>query len=382
MRMLAEQDEARRREERLVIWPSWLLALIAGLLGVWVLYRVRAILPPFILGGVVAYALDPVIDGLQARRVPRNRAIGLIFLLIVALVLLAAVVVIPTIADQAAGLADNYPRYTAAVNGYLNQAQEALASFGARFGLRSADLSALRQRLSLEHYGLQLLQAALGWLNASLSLVALLIITPVVAFWLLREYHGLGRLLLRPVPAAQRQTAVEVTTDINHLVGEYLLGVATMAGLVGLYSIIVLVIARVPFGVLLGALTGLLSIVPYVGFPTAMVIIGITMAVTGKTWVAILVVIALHIAANIGNDYVVAPRIYAGRIGLHPLAIIFAILAGGVLFGFVGVLLAVPIAGIIKLLLVRFWPEVFAAPAKATAPVAEAAGSATTGTAD
>lgn len=351
--------ELETAEERLILWPTWMVALLAGLLALWVLYRVRAILLPFVLGVIIAYILDPVTDQMEARGVPRTRAVGLIFLLFLLVVVLAAVVLIPAIVTEARTLIEHYNGYAEATSRWFVGVQQAALRLAERVGVPAARVDEVFARL--RGYGPRLLEEILTWLQDFLGRFGLLIVTPIVAFWLLREYHAIAQVLLRLVPHGQRRYAVDVAGDINRLIGNYLLGVLTTASLVGVYSIIVLLVLGVPYAVLLGFLTGLLSIIPYLGFPAAMVIIAVVMAVTGKGWVLIVVAVGLHIVANMASDYVIAPRIYSGRIGLHPLWVIFAILAGGALLGLPGVILAVPTAGIIKLLLARLWPEPFGA---------------------
>jgi predicted PurR-regulated permease PerM len=365
LRYLAAGD-TETAEERLVLWPTWMVALLAGLLALWVLYRVRSILLPFVLGAIIAYILDPVTDQMEARGVPRTRAVGLIFLLFLLLVALAAMVVIPAIVTEAQTLIKNYNDYAEAATQWFGGLQRAALRLAERAGVPAARVDELFGRL--RDYGPQLLEDILTWLQSFLGRIGLLVITPIAAFWLLREYHVIAQMLLRLAPEKRRRDTVEVTGDINRLIGNYLLGVLITAGWVGLYSIVVLLVLKVPYAVLLGFLTGLLSIIPYLGFPAAMITIAVVMAVTGKGWVLIVVAVGLHIVANMLSDYVIAPRIYSGRIGLHPLWVVFAILAGGALLGLPGVILAVPTAGIIKLLLVRLWPTSFGAEeAEATA---------------
>ena len=107
-------------------------------------------------------------------------------------------------------------------------------------------------------------------------------------------------------------------------------------------------------------MTGVLSIIPYLGFPTAITVIAITMGVTGMGVVKIGVMIGLLILGNLVSDNLVYPRVIGRRVGLHPLVIIFSLMAGGAVLNFLGMLLAVPTAGVIKALLLRFWPEMFA----------------------
>jgi predicted PurR-regulated permease PerM len=360
-RALAERGPEERPETLLFAWPKWLLGLLVLLLALWMLYTVRSILTPFLLGALVAYMMDPIIDRMVGKGVPRMRAISLVFLLFLVLVIMAVVLLVPAIAREAQTLAANYGDYSTGIRDYAAHLERLADRWATHAGVEPKVIRQAFTSISAhaQSWGLHVLQSLLGWLNRSLSLVFLLVVTPVVAFWLLRDYHNLGAILLRPLPQAHRQSTVEITRDVNRIVGSYMLGILIMTGLVATYSSIVLTALGVRFSVLLGVMTGVLSIIPYLGFPTAMVVIALTMLLTGQGAVFILIAVALHIAGNLVSDNLVYPRVIGGQVGLHPLVVIFAILAGGALLNFVGVLLAVPIAGIIKMLLLRFWPELF-----------------------
>jgi len=165
--------------------------------------------------------------------------------------------------------------------------------------------------------------------------------------------------VLRALPERQRHEILKVLRDINRVAGGYLLGMVTMVIVVGIFATIVLSVAGVRFAVLLGIMTGVLYVIPYLGFPTAMAAVALTMATMGSSFGGILIVLGVLLAGNVAFDYGVTPRVIGQRVGLHPLLVIFAVLAGAALFKFVGIVLAVPLAGAIKVVLLHFWPEVF-----------------------
>lgn len=362
-RALAKQGEEERPEASLLVWPRWLSALVAGLLALWLLYRVRGILLPFIVGAIIAYLLNPAIDRLERRGWHRTQAIAIVFGVFLLIFIIAALLVVPAVAGEAQSLSAGYESYAKQARDLVGQARRAAELWGQLVGLVPSDVRAAFAEVGdkAQAYGLSLLHESLGWLNRSLVIVSLLIITPVVAFWLLRDYHDLARRLLVAVPEARREAIRAVLRDVNQVAGGYLLGMATMAGIVSVYAVVVLSIARVPFSVLLGIMTGVLYVVPYVGYPAAVVICGLTMMATGKALGFIVVVLLIMIAGNVISDYGLYPRVVGRRVGLHPLSVIFAILAGGALLGFIGVILAVPLAGVIKVLAVHFWPRLFEA---------------------
>ena len=362
VRVLARQGGSEEPEASLLAWPRWLWALVAGLLVIWLLYRVRGILLPFVMGAVIAYLLNPGIDALQRRGWRRAQAIGVVFGAFLVIFVVVALLVVPTVAEQAGKLAADYQSYAQKGREFYQGLQHKAKIWGRLVGLLPRDVSAVFAEAGDEAqaYALSLLHAGPGWLNRSLVTVSLLIITPVVTFWLLRDYHALGRHLMLALPERRRETTREMLRDINQMAGGYLLGMAVLTGIVTLYAVIVLTVARVPFSILLGIMTGLFYGIPYVGYPSAVVISGLIMVVNGKKLVFTLVVLAIMVAGNVIADQVLYPKLVGRRVGLHPLTAIFALLAGGTLLGFVGVVLAVPAAAVIKVVMLRFWPQLAA----------------------
>jgi predicted PurR-regulated permease PerM len=370
IRMLGARDAANSPEARLLAWPKWLSALVAGVLLAWLLYRVRSILLPFVLGAAIAYVLNPGIDRLETRGWSRPRAIWLVFGVFVLLFVGGGLLVVPTAASEARRLLSNQGVFAERGRRLADEAQEAAEHWGGRVGVLPGEIRTWLSKVGekARSYGTLLLEAGLSWLRASVGIVSLLVITPVVAFWFLRDYHSLSRRLLRTLPPERREAVVAVSRDINRVAGGYLLGMATMVFVVSVYGVVVLSAADIRFSVLLGIMLGVLSSIPYLGFPAAIGIIVLTMLVTQVATATILVVVALLIFGNLLSDYIVAPRVIGQRVGLHPLVVIFALLAGGALLGFIGMVLAVPFAGSIKVLLLHFWPEVFGPELTETAP--------------
>ncbi|UCC69221.1 MAG: AI-2E family transporter [Armatimonadota bacterium] len=361
MRTLGRKAESYRPEERLLAWPKWLSALVGILLVAWLLYRVRAILLPFALGAVIAYLLNPMIDRLERKGWTRSRAIWVVFGVFLLFFAVGVLLLVPALIAQARDVIAEYDDLVADARQLAGQAQDTVEGWRTFVGILPADVRTAFGKFGekAEAYALSLLSGSMGWLNRSLIVVSLLIITPVVTFWVLRDYYRLGRQMLRALPERQRDATVMVLRDINRVAGGYLLGMATMVIIVGIFATIVLTVAGVRFSVLLGIMTGVLYVIPYLGFPTAMAAVALTMAVTNGGLGGILIVLGVLLAGNICFDYGVTPRIIGRRVGLHPLVVIFAVLAGATLFKFVGIVLAVPLAGAIKVVLLHFWPEVF-----------------------
>ncbi len=364
VRMLEAREGAVHPESRLLAWPKWLWALVAGLLVIWLLWRVRSILPPFVVGAVLAYVLNPEIDRLEQRGWSRTRAIAVVFGLFLVVFVAAGVLAIPAVAGEARDLLSGYQSYVAQIGSLADQLRVLVEKWGAPVGVVPSDVEQWFSGLSerAQSYALSLLTTGLAWLKSSLAVLSLLVITPVVTFWLLRDYHTLARRVLASVPEERRTAIVSIMKDVNRVAGGYLLGLMTIACLMAVYASSVLTLAGVRFSILLGVGMGILSTIPYLGFPSGLVIVVLTMAATGERAGPIVVVGLLLIGGNMLSDYVVAPRVIGRRVGIHPLCVIFSLLAGGALFGFLGIVLAVPVAGAIKVILVHYWPEIFAPP--------------------
>ena len=358
---LGKGTEGYQPEQRLLAWPKWLSALVAVLLVAWLLHRVRAILLPFVLGAVIAYLLNPMIDRLERRKWSRTQAIWTVFGVFLLVFVLAALLLLPALIDQARDVIANYDELVGEARRLVVEAQHTVEGWQTVVGIVPGDVRKAFGDLGekTQAYARAQLRAGISWFNRTIVVLSLLIITPVVTFWVLRDYHRLGQQMLRALPERQRREVPKVLRDINRVAGGYLLGMATMVIVVGIFATIVLSVAGVRFSVFLGIMTGVLYVIPYLGFPTAMAAVALTMATTGSSFGGVLIVLGVLLAGNVAFDYGVTPRVIGQRVGLHPLLVIFAVLAGAALFKFVGIVLAVPLAGAIKVVLLHFWPEVF-----------------------
>jgi predicted PurR-regulated permease PerM len=367
-RTLRRATEVYQPEERLLAWPKWLSGLIGVLLVIWLFYSVRGILLPFILGAVIAYLLNPGITRLERRGWARRHSVALVFGAFLVVFVGAIVLLVPVVANQANDLIRDYDSNLAKLEAKVVAAESYLETRGADFGIVPEDMRRVfaNARDAAAEYARKVVRSIPDILNRSIALLSLLIITPIVTYWVLRDYQRLGSKALRVLPEPRRTALVELLGEINKLVGSYLLGMAIMVVIVAIYASLVLAAAGVKFAALLGITTGVLYLIPYIGFPVAVVIVAITMAVTGHGIGPILIVFGLFIVGNVASDYIVTPRVVGGRVGLHPLVVIFSLLAGASLLGVLGMLLAVPTAGAIKVVLLRFWPEFFTPASPAT----------------
>jgi predicted PurR-regulated permease PerM len=336
-----------------------LVPLAVLLLG---LFLFRAVLLPFLVGMAAAYMLDPAVDRLQRWGLSRGLAtllitVGFFIVLVVLLVL-----ILPTLAVQAADLAAELP-------GYLERLREravpTLAGLLARFDF-GLDLSAkgLFQRYSSQ--GMDVLVSAVSGLLQSgvalLNLVALLFVTPIVTFYLLRDWDRMVVRVWAAVPPDLQPTLRRLARDVDDVFAGFIRGQGLVCLFLALFYGLGLWLVGLRYGLIIGLLTGVFSFIPYIGMTLGMVV-GLAVAAFQfqDLWLIGLVAGVFALGQFIEGN-LISPRLIGSRIRLHPVWVIFAVLAGTALAGVVGTLLAVPVAAVIGVLL-RFALERYRASA-------------------
>ncbi|UVE16615.1 AI-2E family transporter [Pseudomonas sp. LS44] len=330
-------------------WP-WLLGLI--LLG-GLLYLLHPILSPFLIGILLAYLGDPLVDRLERWRLSRTWSVVVVFTLFSVLLLVLLLVLIPMLGRQLVRLYELAPQM-------LDWLQHtALPWMQARLGLAENfwRFDQLKDTLS-EHLGkttdvvgLVLAQATASGL-ALMGWLANLLLIPVVSFYLLRDWDVLVAKLRGLLPRSSEEHAVQLAGECHEVLGAFLRGQLLVMLALGIIYAGGLMLMGLELGLLIGLLAGLASIVPYMGF-----VVGIGAAMIaglfqfGVEFYPLLGIVAVFIVGQLLEGMLLTPMLVGDRIGMHPVAVIFAILAGGQLFGFTGVLLALPVAAVIMVLL-------------------------------
>lgn len=317
------------------------------------IFELHAILSPFLVGMLIAYLGDPLVDRLERLKLSRTLAVVVVFVLFTLIVLIALIVVIPMLAKQLVRLYELTPQFL----DWLQQV--ALPWVQARLGLAEGfwKFDKIKQAISghmgqtTDVVGLVLAQAGASGL-ALIGWLANLVLIPVVGFYLLRDWDLMMAKIRGLLPRQREARIVALARECHEVLGAFVRGqLMVMLALGGIYSV-GLMLTGLELGLLVGVVAGLASIVPYMGFIT-----GITAALAAGLFQYGLD--AWHLAAigavfAIGQaleGMVLTPLLVGDRIGLHPVAVIFAILAGGELFGFTGVLLALPVAAVIMVLI-------------------------------
>jgi predicted PurR-regulated permease PerM len=325
-------------ERQIAFWVAAFLVFV-GLL--WLLHH---ILLPFVVGAALAYLLDPLANRLVRYGVSRLIAALLILGGFVLVFVGVFLVVVPVLADQLSAFIKHLPEYV--------QRLQTLVSDPSRpwlheiFGNASGgDWSVGVLLNKFAGYMTESLPSLLTKGEALLSVLSLLVITPVVAFYLLSDWDRVVNSFDGLIPVKQRETVRGLARQIDMAISGYLHGQLIVCVILGCYYAFGLTMAGLSFGLLIGAVSGLLTFVPYVGSLTALVVsTGVACAEFFPDWKRIGLVVGVVLFGQFLEGNVLSPKLVGQSAGLHPVWLIFALLTFGSLFGFVGLLLAVPVA--------------------------------------
>jgi predicted PurR-regulated permease PerM len=338
-------------------WQWLVLILVGGGL----IYLLAPALTPFAVAALFAYLWDPVVDRLERMGLSRSFAVCLVFLLIGLAVVALVLLVIPFTERQIAKFLDQLPRWLAWIQA------EAQPQLERRFGVtldfadpnkliemlkghwREAGGIATRLLAKVSASGL----TVLGW-------IAQLVLIPVVTFYLLRDWDLLVARVNELLPRQIEPTISRLARESDEVLGAFLRGqLSVMLSLGTLYAV-GLWLVGIDIGPLIGMIAGLISFVPYLGAIVGLGMALIAAVVQYQDWTHVFMVLAVFGVGQTIEGYVLVPKLVGDKIGLHPVAVIFAVLAGGELFGFLGVLLALPAAAVAMVLL-RYLHEKYTA---------------------
>ena len=330
---------------------KWLIvAAVAGFC--WLVYLLAPILTPFAVSGLLAYLGDPLADRLERGKLNRTGAVVVVFALMLLGFSILLLVIVPLLENQISYLVERLPVYVDWVR------DTAIPKVQAWLGLEatSFDLNVITQLLR-EHWQQAggLAAVVVGYLTSSgaalLAMVANLVLIPVVTFYLLRDWDALVVQIRRLVPLHLEATLVKLTRESDSMLSAFIRGqLMVMLALAVIYSL-GLWIVGIDLAFLIGISAGLLSFIPYLGSILGVLGAVIAALVQYHDLLHIVLVLAVFGVGQALEGMLLTPWLVGDKIGLHPVAVIFAIMAGGQLFGFLGILLALPVAAVLNVLL-------------------------------
>lgn len=323
-------------------------------LGVgWLVWLLAPILTPFVLAALLGWLGDPLVDRIQRAGRSRNTALMLVFGTMTVLVLLALIVLVPLIERQIVTLVESLPRYRDWFVGTV------LPWLERRTGLQLLAWLDPERLIELvrTHWGQAGGAAAtmLGYLSRSgfalLGWIANIVLLPVLTFFFLRDWDLFVDRVAALVPRDHAETVSRLAQESSVVLGAFLRGQLLVMVVLGVLYGFGLSLVGLNLGILIGIVAGVLTFVPYLGPATVIVLGGIAVLVQFGDWQHLVGVLAVFGIGQVIESYWLTPKLVGDRIGLHPVVVIFAVLAGGQLFGFLGMLLALPVAAIANVLL-------------------------------
>lgn len=320
------------------LWIAFGLALL------WLLYLLSPILAPFLLAAILAYICNPLVERGAALGLPRTAAVVLVIVALALTFVGLLLVIVPLLQEEVILMIERAPDAIDALNTQL--VPWLREHFGIRLRLDAASLRKLvnDNLANLQGLGMHLLASLQIGGAVLIGIVTTLLLTPVVLFYLLVDWNKLVARIDAAIPRDWHAKTVAITRDIDAVLSEFLRGqLLVMLALAAYYSI-ALSIAGLPSALPVGILTGLLVFIPYIGFGIGF---GLALLVAALQFQGINPVIAVLIVYGLGQvieGFMLTPYLVGDRIGLHPLAVLFALMAFGQLFGFTGVLIALPVS--------------------------------------
>ncbi len=328
----------------------WILAFILFIAFVVLL---EGILLPFVASLVLAYFLDPVVEWLEKKGLSRTVATSVLIVGFLLIVLIGLAVLVPIIQSQVTAFADKIPEYATRMWSKVQPLIEHIKTLLPKDQVEMMTQSLGDSTSGALKFATKILGGLLSSSMAFFNIISLIVITPVVCFYVLRDWGKIIRFVDSIIPVYCRDTFREQLKAINVILSGFIRGQATVCLCLAFYYSIALTFAGLDIGVVVGTATGLLSFIPYVGCLSGFIVsIGLGVAQFTDHW-QLLWIVAVFGIGQILEGYVLTPRLVGEKVGLHPVWVIFALLAGGYLLGFLGILIAVPVAAVIGVL-VRF----------------------------
>jgi predicted PurR-regulated permease PerM len=322
---------------------------IAAAVFFFLLWALGQVILPFLVGGAIAYFLDPVADRLEQTGLSRVMATVVIFVILLAVVILSMLVIIPTLVQQTDDLIQAAPDLFNQLRTWLTE----------RFPEVIDETSPVRQSLAsigetIQARGGELLQQLLSSAAGVVNVLVFLVVVPVVAFYMLLDWDRMVARIDELLPRDHAPTIRHLASEIDRTLASFVRGQGTVCLILGTFYAVALMVVGLQFGLVVGLLAGLLTFIPYVGALVGGALsVGLALFQFWGDWWLIVIVAAIFQVGQMVEGNILTPKLVGSSVGLHPVWLIFALSAFGTLFGFVGMLVAVPVAAAIGVL-VRF----------------------------
>ncbi|WP_280956780.1 AI-2E family transporter [Acetohalobium arabaticum] len=313
---------------------------------IYFLYLVRIVLLPFVLAIFIVYLVNPFVKLLINRGVSRNLALVLIFIIVVGGLFLVGFFAAPPLIEELNALANRIPQYSIEIQKIIDSVTQKYQRFKLPSTFQLVVDNAIER---IQNIILQFVERTTEVIIGILSRFFSLIMAPILAFYMLKDIETIKKNFWTLIPKESRKDIKQLLKKIDKVLIDYLKGQLLVSVVVGLLSMLGLYLLDINFYLIIGIFAGIMNLIPYLG-----VVFGILPAVfvaSFKSFQSILEVIVMFAFVQQLEGSLISPKIVGDKVGLHPILIIFSLLVGGELLGIIGMLLAVPVAGIIKVIL-------------------------------
>ncbi|MGE8288973.1 MAG: AI-2E family transporter [Stenotrophomonas sp.] len=342
-------------EAEIALFLRRLKWMVLSAFGLWVMWLLAPILTPFVVALMLGWLGDPLVDRLEARGRSRNTAVVMVFALMVLLLVLALLILVPMIERQITTLVAALPQGQAWLMGTAIPWIEAKTGLEL-MGWLDPDRLIDWIRSHWQQAG-GVASTFFGYLSRSgfamVAWVVNLALLPILAFYFLRDWDKLVERVASVIPRNHIETVSRLAKESDEVLGAFIRGQIAVMIALGVVYAVGLSVVGLKLGLLIGIVAGLISFIPYLGATTG-VVMAVLAALVQAQGFDLKLLVLVGVVFTVGQlleSYVLTPRIVGDKIGLHPVAVIFAVMAGGQLFGFLGMLLALPAAAVINVLL-------------------------------
>ncbi|HEX3032777.1 MAG TPA: AI-2E family transporter [Bacillota bacterium] len=321
----------------------WAVLAAGPLLAALFLCSVRTVLLPFFLGGLLAYMLAPIVRRLEKRGFSRLTALLVVYASLLGLSTLLVVFGYPRVLRELSGLSSAIPTYTNKVEALILQMEQEYS----RFDLPDTIREIIDQKIAgVETILLRIVHRTADALMGLAGQIISLLLAPVLAFYMLKDWEAIGAGMIGLVPKRVKLDVIDLARDIDEVVRRFIRGHVVVCTLVGSMTALGMYAIGLPFALLIGIFAGISDLIPFFG-PFIGAIPALAIAVL-QSWTTTLYVVLIILAVQQIEANIISPKIMGDAVGLHPIMIIFALLAGGQLWGIPGMLLALPVAAIVR----------------------------------
>jgi predicted PurR-regulated permease PerM len=329
---------------------KWFIVAGSVVVGV-LLYLLAPVLTPFIVAATLAYMGDPLTDVLE-RHMPRAAAVSIVFALIITVLLLLLLVLVPMIERQISTLLSKLPVYLDRLqNVFLPWLMAKVGQFDIALDLESIKRSVAKSVPNAGGIAAKLVSTVTSSGLALIGVIANIVLIPVLTFYLLRDWDLMVERIHELIPRRFEQTVSSLAKESDSVLGAFLRGQISVMAALGLIYSVGLWMVGLDLALLIGSLAGLVSFVPYLGFIVGIAVAGVAAMLQFQDVMFLAYIAIVFGVGQIAESFLLTPLLVGDRIGLHPVAVMFAVMAGGQLFGFFGILLALPIAAVLMVML-------------------------------